>query len=63
MTAKACLGTVRSKNGHVVWTMGSDEARDLADAIEETTTPKDLARRDVAALREAAEEIDPEEVA
>ena len=57
------LGNIKVYHGLVVWTMTGDDARELADFIEESVSDHDdLAHRDVAALRRAADEIAPERV-
>lgn len=49
-------GAVRAKAfGRVRWQMTADEAEELADFIEEQTTPEDVVRQSVVALRNAAE--------
>lgn len=59
MNNDAYLGQVTTKKGLVVWKMEPGEARDLADFMEENTSGDDVARHDIAALREAADEIEP----
>ena len=57
-----CLGRIRSRRDLVVWEMGPDDARELADFMEETLSdPRDMAHADVRALRQAAYEIDDKE--
>jgi hypothetical protein len=52
-------GSIIVRQGLVIWSMNADEARELADFMEECIeNPADLANRDVAALREAADLID-----
>jgi hypothetical protein len=52
------LGNIKVHRGLVVWTMDADDARELAGFIEESITCRDdLALRDVADLRRAADEI------
>lgn len=54
------LGKITARRGLVVWEMQPGDARELAEYIEEITPdPKDLAHLDVAALRRAADELDP----
>lgn len=50
---KAESGIVRHKNGRVEWLMTPDEAEEIADYIERSSTEYDAARVDVAALRAA----------
>ena len=55
MTVKhiAESGTVKGKDGKVVWTMTADEAEEIADFMEGVTVADDAAREDVRALRRA----------
>ena len=48
-------GTIGIERGHVVWRFSPDDAEAIAETIERRLPPMDLAHRDVAALREAAE--------
>lgn len=50
---KAESGSVRGKNGLVIWTMNIDEALEIADYIERSSEPHDMARVDVKAIRAA----------
>ncbi len=56
----ACSGVVEVARGRVCWVMTRDEARELADFMEESVTPADMAMEDVAALRRAADYIEGE---
>ena len=47
------IGRVRAKGINVVWKMTMDEAEEIATFIEESTTPRDAARRDAQAIRKA----------
>lgn len=53
MKHQAESGTVKGKAGKVVWTMSADEAEEIADYIERSSTEYDAARTDVAAIRAA----------
>jgi hypothetical protein len=62
--AEWTLGSITAQHGRVVWTMDPEDARELADFLEEVIPDRDdLAHRDVARLRRAADELDPAEEA
>jgi hypothetical protein len=48
-------GRLSVERREVVWRFDPDIARMLADALEDGTSPDDMARHDAAALRAAAE--------
>ena len=47
------------KNRKVVWRMHPQDARDLADFLEQELSPKDLGYADIARLRQAADQAEP----
>lgn len=60
--SEAILGSMTTRHGRVVWEMDPDDARELADVLEEALpNHHDLGHRDVAALRRKADLLDPRE--
>lgn len=49
-------GAVSGKDGRVYWRMTADEAEEIADYLERSSLPQDVARVDVKALRRAVKD-------